>query len=283
MESEEQKFPKIIRLNVGGITFTTSKDTLLSDENSMLALMFSGKYNVEKDDDGRYFIDRDGTHFRYILNFLRDGSTYIPYTNKQLVDELYEEVKFYQIQELLMRLEEERNQNLACSQIDYIKLLELLNLSSKPLQAPCIKLSKMQLSYLDFSKCNLMGSDLSEVTGIEVNFRHSKLSGCVFKEANLKGCNMREVLAEKCNFQSAILSGADMRNALFKECDFTSAKMSGVDLRESVLDNSVFIEANLIVGNLERASLYGCEITGANLDRASLKGIKGLDPSMVNS
>ena len=74
--------------------------------------------------------------FRYILNYLRDGSTYIPYTNKQLVDELYEEVKFFQIQELLMRLEEERNQKFACNQIDYIKLLELLNLSSKPLQAP---------------------------------------------------------------------------------------------------------------------------------------------------
>lgn len=108
METED-KFPKIIRLNVGGISFTTSLDTLLSDENSMLALMFSGRYNVEKDEEGRYFIDRDGTHFRYILNFLRDGSTYIPYTNKQLVDELYEEVKFYQIEELLARLEKERN------------------------------------------------------------------------------------------------------------------------------------------------------------------------------
>ena len=70
MEQEEHKFPKIIRLNVGGILFTTSLDTLLYDENSMLALMFSGRYNVEKDDEGWYFIDRDGTHFRYILNFL---------------------------------------------------------------------------------------------------------------------------------------------------------------------------------------------------------------------
>ena len=52
MEQEEHKFPKIIRLNVGGILFTTSLDTLLSDEDSMLALMFSGRYNVEKDDEG---------------------------------------------------------------------------------------------------------------------------------------------------------------------------------------------------------------------------------------
>lgn len=106
----------------------------------MLALMFSGKYNVEKDEEGRYFIDRDGTHFRYILNFLRDGSTYIPYSNKQLVDELYEEVKYYQIQDLLDKLEKERNPNSACTPIDYIKLLELINLSNRPMQAPRISL-----------------------------------------------------------------------------------------------------------------------------------------------
>jgi hypothetical protein len=44
----------------------------------MLAAMFSGRHNTQKNDDDRYFIDRDGTHFRYILNYLRDGSTYLP-------------------------------------------------------------------------------------------------------------------------------------------------------------------------------------------------------------
>jgi len=48
----------------------------------MLAAMFSGRHFVQKDEDGRYFIDRDGTHFRYILNFLRDGNTYIPTDNQ---------------------------------------------------------------------------------------------------------------------------------------------------------------------------------------------------------
>ena len=177
METDQPKFPKIIRLNVGGIIFTTSLDTLLSDENSMLALMFSGKYNVEKDEEGRYFIDRDGTHFRYILNFLRSGGTHIPYSNLQLVEELYEEVKFYQIEELLAKLEKERNPSQMCSSIDYVKLLELLNLSSKAIQAPRIKLAKMQLSYLDFSKANIIGSDLTGITGIDTNFRHAKISG----------------------------------------------------------------------------------------------------------
>ena len=78
----KQTFPKIVRLSVGGVHFETSLETLCSDPNSMLAAMFSGRHNVMKDEDGRYFIDRDGTHFRYILNYLRDGNTYIPSDNQ---------------------------------------------------------------------------------------------------------------------------------------------------------------------------------------------------------
>lgn len=90
--SNSKAFPKIVRLSVGGVIFETSVDTLCADPNSMLAAMFSGRHNVNTDEEGRYFIDRDGTHFRYILNYLRDGNTYIPFDNQQLVDELYEEV-----------------------------------------------------------------------------------------------------------------------------------------------------------------------------------------------
>lgn len=98
-----------MRLSVGGVHFETSIDTLISDPNSMLAAMFSGRHNVLKDEEGRYFIDRDGTHFRYILNYLRDGNTYIPFENQQLVDELYEEVKFFNIENLLHKLESEKS------------------------------------------------------------------------------------------------------------------------------------------------------------------------------
>ena len=70
-----------MRLSVGGQHFETSLDTLTRDGSSMLAAMFSGRHNVLKDEDGRYFIDRDGTHFRYILNYLRDGNTFIPVDN----------------------------------------------------------------------------------------------------------------------------------------------------------------------------------------------------------
>ena len=68
--------------------------------------MFSGNYNCRKDAEGRYFIDRDGTHFRYILNFLRDGTFNFP---PALRDELLAEARFYQIVELIAYLEGKGN------------------------------------------------------------------------------------------------------------------------------------------------------------------------------
>lgn len=116
-----------MRLSVGGSHFQTSLDTLCKDPNSMLAAMFSGRHYVQKDEDGRYFIDRDGTHFRYILNYLRDGNTYLPTENQQLTDELYEEVCFYGIEDLMNKLETIKVNN--CQRLSQSKLLELINLS----------------------------------------------------------------------------------------------------------------------------------------------------------
>ena len=62
-------FSKHVMLNVGGQVFKTSIGTLLKDSDSMLAAMFSKRFDVQPDEeDGAYFIDRDGTHFRYACN-----------------------------------------------------------------------------------------------------------------------------------------------------------------------------------------------------------------------
>lgn len=62
-----------VTLNVGGTRFDTTFDTLQNCPESMLSIMFSGQFKIDFDEtDGSVFIDRDGTHFRYILNYLRD-------------------------------------------------------------------------------------------------------------------------------------------------------------------------------------------------------------------
>lgn len=70
----------MIPLNVGGHNFVTTLSTLTKNQDSMLAAMFSGRHQLDTDSEGRYFIDRDGTYFKHILNFLRD-STKLPSAN----------------------------------------------------------------------------------------------------------------------------------------------------------------------------------------------------------
>ena len=58
-------FSSKIKLNVGGKIYKTTLDTLRKDPDSMLNAMFSGKFELKADEeDGAYFIDRDGKLFR---------------------------------------------------------------------------------------------------------------------------------------------------------------------------------------------------------------------------
>jgi hypothetical protein len=76
MEKAHTFQASIIRLNVGGHSFTTSRMTLTSVPNTYFASLFSGRFELTPDDGGAYFIDRDPTHFRHILHFLRDPTKF---------------------------------------------------------------------------------------------------------------------------------------------------------------------------------------------------------------
>ncbi|KAK3741075.1 hypothetical protein QZH41_001136 [Actinostola sp. cb2023] len=96
-------FSSTIKLNVGGQVFSTSLQTLTKDAGSMLHAMFSGRFDTKPADDGSYFIDRDGTCFRYILNYLRTGKLILP-DDKLIRKEVLEEAAFYQVQGIVEKL-----------------------------------------------------------------------------------------------------------------------------------------------------------------------------------
>ena len=96
-------FSATVKLNVGGHHFTTTVQTLTKDPESMLAAMFSGRFDTQPSEDGSVFIDRDGTHFRFILNYLRDGTLILP-EGATFHKELEAEATFYQIQGLVEEL-----------------------------------------------------------------------------------------------------------------------------------------------------------------------------------
>jgi hypothetical protein len=74
----------VVKLNVGGARFETSRGVLTKVEDSMLGRMF-GRCDAMLQcdpDDGSIFIDRDGERFRVILDFLRDLDG--PHTQKSI-------------------------------------------------------------------------------------------------------------------------------------------------------------------------------------------------------
>jgi len=96
--------PEPISLNIGGKRFCTTLDTLTKHRLSFFGAMFSGYIALKATKDGSYFIDRDGTHFHYILNYFRTGELIIPENKPHLRKMLLLEAEFYQIEDLISEL-----------------------------------------------------------------------------------------------------------------------------------------------------------------------------------
>ena len=94
---------------MGGRNFKTTRTTLMSDENSMLAKMFendqSGRAPAVKDENGYYFIDRSPKYFESILNFLRTGEVEAPACLD--VRFLLKEAEYYGIEGMAEKIREE--------------------------------------------------------------------------------------------------------------------------------------------------------------------------------
>lgn len=105
-------FPEVVELNVGGQVYVTKHSTLLSVPDSTLASMFSPssprggarrRGDLPRDSRARFFIDRDGFLFRYVLDYLRDKQLALPehFPEKE---RLLREAEFFQLTDLVKLL-----------------------------------------------------------------------------------------------------------------------------------------------------------------------------------
>jgi len=94
-----------VSLNVGGVRYVTTRTTLTKYPDSMLGRMFGGDIPTAQDEDGAYFIDRNGILFSEVLDFLRTDTLKVPKRQADL-EALKREADFYQIVPMMNALGE---------------------------------------------------------------------------------------------------------------------------------------------------------------------------------
>lgn len=95
----------IVKLNVGGRLFVTTRTTLTTFPHSMLAGMFRGDLPAGALFEGGIFIDRDPSWFPLILTFLRDGRVALPESALERAA-LRQEAEFYALAELVAAIDD---------------------------------------------------------------------------------------------------------------------------------------------------------------------------------
>jgi len=106
--NNEKKESKIIHLNIGGIRYTTTEGTLCHYGSNYFSGLLSGQFPALLDEFGAFFIDRNGTYFEPILDFLRSGELQVP-TNMPR-QRILQEAKFYLIDQIIKILTEEEEE-----------------------------------------------------------------------------------------------------------------------------------------------------------------------------
>lgn len=93
----------IVKIDCGGVTFSTTKQTLLNCKNSLFeAIVNDPEFNLDQE----IFFDRDPFFFELILEYLRTGELNYRLLSKDQKKKLLEEAKYYQVLGILNYLAE---------------------------------------------------------------------------------------------------------------------------------------------------------------------------------
>jgi hypothetical protein len=82
-----------VKFNIGGLRYEVSRSLLERHSESMLTKIASDQW--QEDPELEIFIERDGSTFRHVLKYLRDGKVKLPITETK--SDLIEELAYYNI------------------------------------------------------------------------------------------------------------------------------------------------------------------------------------------
>ncbi|KAJ3702426.1 hypothetical protein LUZ61_006131 [Rhynchospora tenuis] len=277
MASPFQSSTSPILLNIGGRTYATTVDTLTHREpDSMLAAMFSGRHTVPKDPDtGMVFIDRDGKHFRHILNWLRDGV--LPLLHDSQYQELLREAEYYQLIGLVDYINENMkkpdDEEPELTRRDIIKCIQSKRLRFRGVNLSQLNLSKLDLSFVDFTFACLKNTVFSHANLQKAKFGDVEAVGSNFEDANLRECEFLGANLSESILDRASLQSANLQDASLVDCSFCKADLRSAHLQSANLAGANLTGANLEGANLKGAKLAGTNLQGANLQRAYLREV----------
>lgn len=224
--SDVQEFQSSrIQLDIGGHKYTTSLSTLRKDPNSMLAAMFSGRHNLVTESDGSYFLDRDGTYFRYVLNYLRDDFQVETFpTDEVTLREIQNEARYYQLLRLVESIEELLNPPPPAPDFTQDEINDMLATVSRQ--------SSSELS----GPGRLISPSLSPGRHIDFIFHNMTKSNIDFSGKNLSGLTFAHTtFAHNVSFMDTVLINTCFYGCEFAShivVDFSGADISGADFRQ---------------------------------------------------
>ncbi len=162
------------------------------------------------------------------------------------------------------------------------------------------KLITTNLQYANLTGANLTEADLTK----ESNLSSATLIGANFTKALLKGANLTNTKLREAKFSGADLiqvklEGADLTEVNLSNLNLSGASLGSANLNKADLSNTKLLGANLQYADLTEASLKGADFTkdaklssakfrradlsGANLERASLNSTDFLEAKLVGT
>ena len=209
----------MVELNVGGDKFTTDIRTLLRHKDSIFPRLL-------KDFDRsrpltKVFVDRDSKHFRFILNYMRQGEEVFRCTalrGKDALDieEMICEARYYRLSGFMKLLERHRVRLVHKVPVSFMNLV-----TNKFFKSPTTQNQPFQTTkQLTFKGENMEGMVFENVYfTYRVSFEHSILSNAKFKH---------------CTFCDIVdFTNAEISNVLFDHCDKATPDRFLMDGREA--------------------------------------------------
>ena len=211
-----------VTVEVGGDKFRTELSTLTKCQNSIFPdLVEAVKRKQESDRDGKMkrdpyiFIDRDPRHFRFILNYLRQGEQVMrggalkKYDKDDIQDVLFE-VQYYRLTDLERLLR--RKRSALNRPRDFKSLVDGADYFQKiptPRQPP--QAAQNAYEYTTVRDVSLKGENLRGIEFKKVVFDHT---------ISFQDCILVEARFVQCLFRGAVnLQNADLFRARFEHCE----------------------------------------------------------------